>query len=93
MNAAEAQIEAAHQAAWDLYDGGDKQRLSANAARAIADAVVAAGPDPAKVAAEALREAAVDADKSVVTGLEQTRPDLVAIWLRRRADRLEAPDA
>lgn len=37
---------------------------------------------------EALREAADDAEASEVTGLEQTRPGLVAIWLRKRADRI-----
>lgn len=35
-------VEAAHQAAWDLYDAGDTKRLSQNAARHIAAAVVAA---------------------------------------------------
>jgi hypothetical protein len=39
-------------------------------------------------AVKALREAAEAADRSVVTGLEKTRPDRVARWLRARADRL-----
>jgi hypothetical protein len=42
----------------------------------------------AEVAARALREAAEVADRGTITGLETTRPDLVARWLRRRADRV-----
>lgn len=58
----------------------------------VADALVAAGVGMVADAwDEALREAADDAESSEITGLETTRPRLVAIWLRARADREATP--
>jgi len=60
---------------------------------ALADTTGALAIHDAKVKAAALREAADLADKAVITGLETTRPDRVAIWLRKQADRIEAEAA
>jgi hypothetical protein len=61
-----------------------------------ADAVVAAGPDPAKVAADALREAAEEFEEFAGVddaGIVEVRPHSVrlkvAAILRNRADQIE----
>lgn len=68
-------------------------------AESVADAVVAAGPDPATTAAEALREAANEYDSSKESDRAHWRdldalytpggPSMPVFWLRARADRIE----